>query len=59
MTLAFLAGAYDIVANTNLDSDVPLPYFNWVEYDFRRAAQPKVRILCFSDVGLILLTPRH
>jgi len=35
------AGAYDIVANTQLTSDVPLPYFNWVEYDFLTPAKKK------------------
>lgn len=36
------AGSYDIVANTDLTSDVPLPYFNWVEYDFKNPPKPKV-----------------
>lgn len=35
------AGAYDIVANTQLHSDVPLPYFNWVEYNFKTPVRKK------------------
>jgi hypothetical protein len=35
------AGAYDIVANTQLHSDVPLPYFNWVEYNFKYPVRKK------------------
>jgi hypothetical protein len=34
-------GSYDIVANTDLNSDVPLPYFNWVEYNFKNPIKPK------------------
>jgi hypothetical protein len=34
-------GSYDIVANTQLTSDVPLPYFSWAEYDFMRPVQKK------------------
>ncbi len=37
------AGAYDIVANTRLDSDVPLPYFSWAEYKFKTPVRKKVR----------------
>lgn len=35
------AGSYDIVANTQLHSDVPLPYFNWVEYQFMNPVKKK------------------
>lgn len=34
-------GAYDIVANTQLTSDVPLPYFSWAEYNFMNPVKPK------------------
>ena len=34
-------GGYSIAATYELDSDVPLPYFSWAEYNFRKEPLPK------------------